>query len=186
MTVHLVCVKNKLTIIHSWLHLYARASPPHYAPPLSFHFLCVDLHILAEPADTVAVALSHNHTAHEDLNRSDALERHLALARRLVQTQLMAQLVFGNGVRVVDLVAEDHEGRRGEILHGEQGVQLGFGFAKALVVFGVDEEHNAANFGDWKIGGLVGGWEMVEGREWAYSSPARGGALVRGLRDRRW
>lgn len=38
------------------------------------------LHVLREPADTLAVALAHDDGAHEDLDRTDALERDLALA----------------------------------------------------------------------------------------------------------
>lgn len=38
------------------------------------------LHVLREPADTLAVALAHDDGAHEDLDRTDALERNLALA----------------------------------------------------------------------------------------------------------
>ena len=38
------------------------------------------LHVLREPADTLAVALAHDDGAHEDLDGADALERDLALA----------------------------------------------------------------------------------------------------------
>ena len=60
----------------------------------------------------------------------------------------MSQLVLAHGVRVVDLVAEDQEGDFGEILHREQGVELGFGLGEALVVFGVDEEDDARHLGE--------------------------------------
>lgn len=49
---------------------------------------------------------------------------------------------------MVDLVSEDHEGGVGKLLHGEQGVELGFGFRETLVVFCVNEEHNPAYFGE--------------------------------------
>jgi len=38
------------------------------------------LHILREPANTLAVALAHDDGAHEDLHGADALESDLALA----------------------------------------------------------------------------------------------------------
>lgn len=38
------------------------------------------LHVLREPADTLAVALAHDDGAHEDLHGADALESDLALA----------------------------------------------------------------------------------------------------------
>lgn len=86
--------------------------------------------------------MSHDNTAHEDLDGSDALERHLALARCLVEAEFVSELVFGNSVGVwivfivsacaddidilvgqvgkqltVNLVAKDEEGSLGEILH---------------------------------------------------------------------
>jgi hypothetical protein len=45
------------------------------------------LNILAQPPNPLPIPLPHNHAAHEDLNRPDALKRHLALARRLVKAQ---------------------------------------------------------------------------------------------------
>lgn len=60
----------------------------------------------------------------------------------------MSELVLGNGVRVVDLVAENQERCLGKILHTEKSVELGFRFAEALGVFGVDQEDDAADFGE--------------------------------------
>lgn len=60
----------------------------------------------------------------------------------------MAQLILTHGVGVVDLVSEDEEGNLGEVLHGEKGVKLGLGLGEALVVLGVDEENDAADFGE--------------------------------------
>jgi hypothetical protein len=109
------------------------------------------------------LTLPHNHTTHKHLNRAYPLERDFPLPRRLPQPQLMPQLLLAHRVRVIDLVAEDQEGDFGEVFHGEEGVELGFGFGQALVVFGVDEEDDAADFGEvvapetagW--GGLAGG-----------------------------
>lgn len=97
---------------------------------------------------TPQLTLSHDNTAHEHLSRPDPLERNLALTSSLVQTKLVAQFILTHGVRVVDLVSEDEEGHLGEILHGEEGVQLGLGLGEALVVLGVDEEDDAADFGE--------------------------------------
>lgn len=139
------------------------------------------LDVLTEPANTLTIALSHNDTAHENLDRPNALERHLALASCLVQTKCCPELVFGNGVRVVNLVSKDDEGGIGELLHGEEGVELGFRLGKTLVVFGVDKEYNATDFRDCGI--LIGyickiGWRT-------YSSRARDDELVRDLQDQK-
>lgn len=51
--------------------------------------LLQDLHldVLAQPSDTLAVTLPHNHTAHKDLDWPNALKWDLALASRLVQAE---------------------------------------------------------------------------------------------------
>jgi len=94
------------------------------------------------------LTLSHDNTAHEQLNGPDTLERDLALTSSLVQTQLVAQFLLTDGVGVVDLVSEDEEGDLGEVLHGEKGVQLSFGLGEALVVLGINEEDDTADFGE--------------------------------------
>lgn len=77
------------------LHPYAYPLRQLLQPPSLPHFKSLvsrrhrapsNSDVLAEPADTLAITLSHNHTAHENLNGSDTLERHLALARCLVET----------------------------------------------------------------------------------------------------
>lgn len=60
----------------------------------------------------------------------------------------MPEILFTDGVWVIDLVAEDQERDFGEVFHGQEGVELGFGFGEAFVVFGVDEEDDAAYFGE--------------------------------------
>jgi hypothetical protein len=50
----------------------------------------------------------------------------------------VAELILADGVGVVDLVSEDKEGDLGELLHGEQGVELGLGFGETLVVLSID------------------------------------------------
>lgn len=94
------------------------------------------------------LTLPHDNTAHEQLNRPDPFKRNLALTSRLVQTKLVTQLVLAHSIGMVDLVSEDEEGHLSEILHGEEGVQLGLGFLETLVVLGVDEEDDSADFGE--------------------------------------
>lgn len=92
--------------------------------------------------------MTHDNTAHEQLNGPDTLERDLALAGGLVQTELVAELILGDGIGVIDLVAENKERHLGEVLHGEQGVQLGLGLGEALVVLGIDQEDDTADLGE--------------------------------------
>ena len=61
---------------------------------------------------------------------------------------LVAELVLGHGIRVVDLVAEDDERHLGELLHRQERVELGLGLGEPLVVLGVDEEDDAVDFGE--------------------------------------
>jgi len=177
----------------------------------------VRLHVLREPADTLAVALAHDDGAHEDLHRADALESNLALAScsntsristtvpsssnnsaiqqfyqenkiltSLVKAQLMPELVLAHGVRVVDLVAQHEEGGLAQVLHAEQRVKLGLALGEALRVLCVDEEHDAADFGEVVLpqaaGLLVAA--QVEGVE-AHAADGQlfGGRVQGGLQD---
>lgn len=92
--------------------------------------------------------MSHHHGAHEKLDRSDALELHLALSGGLIETELVSHLILGHGIGVVDLVAENDEGNLGELLHREEGVELGLGLSESLVVLGVDEEDDTVDLGE--------------------------------------
>jgi len=74
----------------------------------------------------------------------------------------MPQLLLAHGVRMIDLVAEDQEGDFGEVFHGEEGVELDFGFGETLVIFGVDEEDDAADFGE-VVAPETAGWEGLAG-----------------------
>jgi hypothetical protein len=98
-------------------------------------------------ASTPPLTLSHNHTAHENLDRPDTLKRHFALTRRLIQTQDLPQLILADRVGVVDLVAENDEGGVGELLHGEESIELCLGLVEALMILGIDKEDDAADFG---------------------------------------
>jgi len=108
------------------------------------------LHKLTQPLEPLPISLPHDHTTHEHLNRPDSLHApaRLALPCRLIQSQAMPELVLGHGFGVVDLVAEDQKGHFGELFEVEEFVEGVFGFGEALGVFGVDEVHDAVDFGE--------------------------------------
>jgi hypothetical protein len=66
----------------------------------------------------------------------------------LVKAKLVSQLVLGDSVRVVDLVAQDDEGDLGELFHREKGIELGLGLCESLVVLGIDKEDDTVNIGE--------------------------------------
>lgn len=116
---------------------------------MSVQSCCVNcLYILGQPSDAITVALTHDNRAHEQLDRSDALQRDLALAGGLVQAKSVSQLLLRLGLWVIDLVAEDNEGNLGEFLHGKKGIEFGLDFGESDVVDGIDEEDNAVNLGE--------------------------------------
>jgi hypothetical protein len=179
-TEHLGCVRQSYIVA---------ASTATFAP--TSQLACPDqsvhgaLDILAQPSDTFSVSLPHDNTAHEDLNGSDALKRHLALASSLVQAQSRAELVLRYSLGVIDLVAEDNEGGVLKLLHGQESVELGLGLVEALVVFCVDEEDDAGHFRDCIETG-VRLWPCVMcGCGGTDSSRATVVGLVRDLQDRR-
>lgn len=61
----------------------------------------------------------------------------------------MSHLILRDGIGVVDLVAENDERNLGELLHGEEGIELGLGLTESLVVLGVDKEDNAVDL--WEV-----------------------------------
>lgn len=123
--------------------LIAQVAPSRTAPPNREL-----LDVLGEPANAVTVSLAHDYRAHKHLDRADALQRHLALASRLVQAELVAESVLGDRAGVIDLVSEDDKGNFGELLHGEQGVELGLGLGESLLVLCVDKEHDTVDLGE--------------------------------------
>ena len=92
------------------------------------------------------LTLSHNHAAHEDLNRPDSLKRDLPLASRLVHAELMAKLILGDGIWVVNLVSKNHKGNLCQLLHGKERVQLGLSLGESFVVLCIDEEDDTIHF----------------------------------------
>jgi hypothetical protein len=92
----------------------------------------------------------------------------------------VSQLILAHGIRVIDLVAQDQERYFGKIFHREEGVELGFRLGKTFVVFGVDEEDDAGNFGEIVTPKAAGcGWS-----DWCTNNVWRA-HLVDVLRDRR-
>ena len=67
------------------------------------------------------------------------------LASGLVETQVMSELLLADGAGRVDLVAEDEERHLGELLDGEQRVELRLGLGEPLNVDAVDEEDDAVD-----------------------------------------
>ena len=70
------------------------------------------------------------------------------LARGLVQTEVMPELLLRDGARRVDLVAEDEERHLRELLDRKQSVELGLRLAKALKVGAVNEEDDTVDLGE--------------------------------------
>jgi len=109
---------------------------------------CRYLNVLRQPADTLTVTLSHDNTAHEDLDGTNALERNLALAGSLVETKLVSELVLTDGTGVVNLVTKNQEGSLGEVLHGQKSIELSLALNETLGILGIDKEDNAGNLGE--------------------------------------
>jgi len=59
---------------------------------------------------------------------------------------VVPQLFLTHGTRCVNLVTEDEERDFGQLLNGEESIELGFGFGETLKVSAIDEEHNAIDF----------------------------------------
>lgn len=57
---------------------------------------------------------------------------------------------------MVDFVTENNERSILELLHGEERIELGFGFVEALDVLCVDEEDDAGDFRDCVESGVSG------------------------------
>ena len=60
----------------------------------------------------------------------------------------MPQLLLAHSIRMIDFVSQDEERDFVKVLHGQERVELGFGLDEALVVFRVDEEDYARDFGE--------------------------------------
>jgi hypothetical protein len=87
--------------------------------------------------------LSHNNTAHENLDWSNAFKRDLALACCLVQTKLVSEFVFADSVGMIDFVSKNQERYLGQILHGQESVKLRLRLREALTILCIDQEDDA-------------------------------------------
>lgn len=56
------------------------------------------------------------------------------LARSLIQSKMMSQLLLTDSTRSIDLVTENKEGNLREFLNGEKSIELGLGFGESLEV----------------------------------------------------
>jgi hypothetical protein len=61
----------------------------------------------------------------------------------------MPQIILTHCIRMINLIPENQKGHFGQLLHAQKRIKLGLAFWQALVVLGVDEEDDAADF--WKI-----------------------------------
>lgn len=60
----------------------------------------------------------------------------------------MAQLLFRDGVGVINLVAKDKKGDLLKLLHRQESVELGLRFGEALVIFGIYQENDTVDLGE--------------------------------------
>ena len=61
----------------------------------------------------------------------------------------MPQLILTDRIRVINLIAQNDEGDLAQLLHAQQGIELGFRFGETLVVFRIDEEYDTGDF--WEV-----------------------------------
>lgn len=98
----------------------------------------------------------------------------------------MPKLVLAHSVRVINLVAQHEEGSLAQILHAEQGVELGFALGEALGVLGVDEEDDAADLGEVVLpqtAGLLVAAQVESGEAAAADGELFGCRVEGGLED---
>ena len=84
--------------------------------------------ILPDPPQSFSVALTFQDRTHEQFERSAVQLRSwdLSLSGRLtVKAEGLTELLFRAGSRSVDLVSEDEDRTVGQLLVGQQRVQLG-------------------------------------------------------------
>lgn len=82
----------------------------------------VSVCVVGEPSDAVSVALSHDDRCHKDLDRPDVFEGLLALARRLVESEGVSELVLRDCAGGINLVAEDEERYFLQFFDAQEGV----------------------------------------------------------------
>lgn len=98
----------------------------------------------------------------------------------------MSQLLLTHSVRVIDLVTQDQERGLLQLLHTQQGVQLGLALDESLRVLGVDQEHDAGDFGEVVLPqatGLLVPAEIEGGEAAGADGELFGGGVESGLED---
>lgn len=60
----------------------------------------------------------------------------------------MPQLILTHRRRVINLIPQNQERRLVQLFHAQQRVELGFALRESLGVLGVDQEDDAAHFGE--------------------------------------
>lgn len=98
----------------------------------------------------------------------------------------MSQLLLAHSIRVIDLVAQDQERGLLQLLHAQQGIQLGLALDEPLRVLGVDQEHNAGDFGEVVLPqatGLLVPAEIEGGEAAGADGKLFGGGVEGGLED---
>ncbi|KAI6890095.1 Small COPII coat GTPase [Hortaea werneckii] len=104
----------------------------------------------------------------------------------LPAAQLMSQLLLAYGIRMVDLVAQDQEWGLLQLLHAQQGVQLSLALNESLRVLGIDQEHDAGDFGEVVLPqatGLLVSAEIEGGEAAGADGKLFGGGVEGGLED---
>ena len=65
---------------------------------------------------------------------------------RLIQAQLMPQLVFTDRIRMIDLIPQNEKRRLVQILHTKKCIQLHLALLESLWVLRIHEEYDPADF----------------------------------------
>jgi hypothetical protein len=106
--------------------------------------------ILPDPPQSFSVALTFKDRTHEQFERSAVQLRSwdLALAGRLtVKAEGLTELLFRASSRSVDLVSEDEDRTVGQLLVGQQRVQLGLGLGESVTIAAVHQEDDGVHRG---------------------------------------
>lgn len=106
------------------------------------------LNVLGQPAEGLAVSLSHHHRAHEELDRSSC-DLAAVLTGGSVQAKGRSHLVLAHSAARVNLVAQHEERNALELLDLQQGVELSPGLLETARVGSIDEEHDAVHL--WEV-----------------------------------
>lgn len=110
--------------------------------------LGASVEVLADPSQAFSVALALEDRTHEQFERPtvELGARDFALPGRLsVEAESLTKLLFGASSGPVDLVAQDEDGAVGQLLVGQEGVELGLGLDEPGSVADVDQEDDGVD-----------------------------------------